>query len=150
MLHNPLLENKTEYKSEVLGEYLYNLLDQTFVIPQSFRFNIIEVSDGFVGRMDLISKQLYGDEAYQDILCKLNGISNPFELNEGDILIVPELDHIVDFYYVENEDEKEPTESSSASTTPQPKNKNEKRKPNEAVVGEKRFKIDPSKKVIIY
>ena len=68
MLQNPLLENKTEYKSNVLGENVYNLLDKTFAIPEKFRFNIIEVTEGFIGRMDLISRQLYGDDSYQDIL----------------------------------------------------------------------------------
>ena len=28
--------------------------------------------------------------------------------------------------------------------------KNEKRKPNEAIIGDKRYKIDPTRKVIIY
>lgn len=149
MLQNPLLTYKSELKSNVLGQQVYNLLDQTFQIPNDFQYNVIEVTEGFIGRMDLISKQVYGDTKYQDILCKLNGISNPFELNAGTVVVLPDISYIDDFYYYESPEERDP-ESNEAANKPVAKSKKEKRKPNEAVIGEKRFKIDPNRKVIVY
>lgn len=149
MLQNPLLTYKSELKSNVLGQQVYNLLDQTFQIPNDFQYNVIEVTEGFIGRMDLISKQVYGDTKYQDVLCKLNGISNPFELNAGTVVVLPDVSYIDDFYYYESPEERDP-ESNEAANKPVAKSKKEKRKPNEAVIGEKRFKIDPNRKVIVY
>lgn len=149
MLQNPLLTYKSELKSNVLGQQVYNLLDQTFQIPNDFQYNVIEVTEGFIGRMDLISKQVYGDTKYQDVLCKLNGISNPFELNAGTVVVLPDVSYIDDFYYYESPEERDP-ESNEVANKPVAKSKKEKRKPNEAVIGEKRFKIDPNRKVIVY
>lgn len=149
MLENPLLINKSEIKSEVLGEKVVNLLDKTFRIPPEFDYNVVEITKDYIARMDLLSYQLYGTNKYQDVLCKLNGISNPFELNEGDIIICPDVADISYFYYLENPDERDP-ESEGAAKQPKAKGKNEKRKPNEAVIGDKRFKIDQTRKVIIY
>lgn len=149
MLQNPLLTYKSELKSNVLGQQVYNLLDQTFQIPNDFQYNVIEVTEGFVGRMDLISKQVYGDTKYQDVLCKLNGISNPFELNAGTVLVLPDVSYIDEFYYFEDPEERDP-DSSESMNKPVAKTKKEKRKPNEAVIGEKRFRIDPNRKVIVY
>lgn len=149
MLQNPLLTYKSELKSNVLGQQVYNLLDQTFQIPNDFQYNVIEVTEGFIGRMDLISKQVYGDTKYQDVLCKLNGISNPFELNAGTVVVLPDVSYIDDFYYYESPEERDP-ESNEAANKPVAKSKKEKRKPNEAVIGEKRFKIDSNRKVIVY
>ena len=122
------------------------LSDSTFVIPQEYQYEILEVSDRYISRPDLLAHDVYGDTLYTDLLCKLNGISNPFELNKGMLIIVPSPECIMDFMkdvtieelddYVENK--------------PTPKNKTDKRKPNEAVVGDSRFKIDKNRGVIIY
>ena len=149
MLENPLLINKSEIKSEVLNEKVVNLLDKTFRIPPEFDYNVVEITKDYIARMDLLSYQLYGTNKYQDVLCKLNGISNPFELNAGDIIICPDISDISYFYYLENPDEKDPQAEGSAKR-PKAKGKKEKRKPNEAVIGDKRFKIDPTRKVIVY
>lgn len=149
MLENPLLVNKSEIKSEVLDEKVVNLLDKTFRIPDSFDYNVVEITKDYIARMDLLSYQLYGTNKYQDVLCKLNGISNPFELNEGDIIVCPKNSDISYFYYLENPDERDP-DAEGSGKHPTPKGKKEKRKPNEAVIGEKRFKIDPTRKVIVY
>ena len=149
MLENPLLQNKYEIKSKVLGENIINLLDKTFLMPYVFDYNVVTVTSDFIGRMDLISKQAYGTDKYQDVLCKLNGISNPFELNEGDVLILPDVSELYKFYYSQTNSEME-EDTENTKELPTAKAKNEKRKPNEAVIGEKRFKIDSSRKVVIY
>jgi hypothetical protein len=40
-------------------------------------------------RMDLISVQYYGTSDHLDILCKFNNISNPFSLERGQLLRIP-------------------------------------------------------------
>lgn len=149
MIENPLLVNKSDIKSKVLGEQIINLLDKTFVIPNKFEYSTMEITEDFVARMDLVSKYIYGTEKYQDLLCKLNGISNPFELNEGTIIIIPEYEYLPDFYFFEKNSDKE-QENTENTTVPKAKKKKEKRKPNEAIIGDKRFKIDTSRKVIVY
>ena len=58
----------------------------------------IRVSDDYVARPDLRSLAVYGTDQYADILCKINGISNPFELNAGMILLIPNLSNLTFFY----------------------------------------------------
>lgn len=41
-------------------------------------------------RPDLVAKKVYGDDSMLDFLLKYNGISNPFSLNTGDVLVVPD------------------------------------------------------------
>jgi hypothetical protein len=47
------------------------------------------VTEDYIGRIDLISRQIYGTESYADYILKYNGISNPFSIGEGDILFLP-------------------------------------------------------------
>ena len=149
MIEHMLLTNKQVIKSEIIGENVINLLDKTFQIPESFDYNVIVVDGEFIARMDLVSKRIYGSDKYTDLLCKLNGISNPFELNEGTPIVVPELTELPKFYYTEKNYEIDPAINAEIRK-PIPKGKKEKRKPNEAVIGEKRFKIDKTRKVVIY
>ena len=51
---------------------------------------IVRINKHYVARPDLVSLAIYGTDRYGDILCKINGISNPFELNENMMLICPE------------------------------------------------------------
>ena len=147
MLLYSILNNKTTFKSEYLEDTIYNLLDQTFVLPKKgFDYNVFEVSEEYIARPDLISYDAYGDTMFTDVICKINGISNPFELNAGMKLILPSPDYILDFAiipsFTESEKENKPT--------PVAKVRQEKRKPNEAIIGDSRFKIDPASGVIIY
>lgn len=150
MLINSLLNNKTIIKSNYLNDYLFNLGDKTFQIPREFLYQVIEVTESFVARMDLISLHVYGTDAYSDVLCKLNGISNPFELNVGTKIIVPEMTDMLKFYYKETANESDGTSTGENKKKPQAKAKTDKRKPNEAIIGDKRYKVDTTSKVIIY
>ena len=145
MLQNSMLLLKTYIKSKLLKENIVDLSQQTFVMPEWFTYNIIEVSKDQVARPDLVSMNVYNTDIYGDVICKINNISNPFEINEGDRLIIPTIDTLDSFYtndpYI---DEDNPTQR------PVKKNKKDKRKANESVVGDVRFKIDSSNKVIIY
>lgn len=146
LLHTSLMF-KNNFSSEYLGEEMINLLDTTFVIPEYYNYNIFEVTEEYVARPDLISYDAYGDEMYTDVICKLNGISNPFELNKGTKLIIPSPEHIMNFITKPSAND---IESDEKLNRPIAKQKNEKRKPNEAIVGDKRFKIDRTSGIIIY
>ena len=146
LLHTSLMF-KNNFSSEYLGEEMINLLDTTFVIPEYYNYNIFEVTEEYIARPDLISYDAYGDEMYTDVICKLNGISNPFELNKGTKLIIPSPEHIMNFITKPSAND---IESDEKLNRPIAKQKNEKRKPNEAIVGDKRFKIDRTSGVIIY
>lgn len=154
MLLNLLLQNKKQIFSKWLGEDIISLSDQTFIIPKTpFAYRVVEVTEDYIARPDLISKMLYGTDMYGDLLCKLNGISNPFELNVGDILMVPDVSDLGGFLYNAPREELDSTyeESVNGETkVPPVKRKQDKRKPNEAIMGETRFKIDNNRNVIIY
>lgn len=140
--------HKTKYHSDFLGEDVWNLLDRTCDFPLNFDFTIVRVDkEKYIGRPDLISMDAYGDPVFADVICKLNAISNPFELNVGMVLIIPSVSDIVKFAHKAPLSEKE---TSYEDTVPSPKKKNEKRQANEAVVGDKRFKIDAAKGIVIY
>ena len=93
----------------------------------------------------LISLDAYGDTCYADIICKLNGISNPFELNIGMEIIIPVPEDIGLFYVEPGEMD----DDNIYKPTPVTKT-NKKRGANEAVIGDSRFKIDAVNGIIIY
>ena len=144
---------KSDIKSEYLGESIHNLLDQTFEIPDTYSYNIFEVTKEYIARPDLISLDAYGDTMFADVICKLNGISNPFELNINTKLIIPSPENIMDFTrapYINEIDENWGNNSITNSNTDKVKTKKSKRQPNEAIVGDSRFKIDSNIGIIIY
>lgn len=141
------LEGKTIIKSNYLDHDIYNYLDTTFEIPGTIMIDLVKVTKDYVARPDLIALKAYNDDSYTDIICKLNGISNPFELNEGDLLVMPSFEELERFIVRPNTGELEDTEQKNV---PVSKKLNEKRKANEAVIGDKRFSIDKNKRVIIY
>ena len=83
--------------SDYLNEDILDLMNYTFEIPESYTYNIFEVTKEYIARPDLISLDAYGDGMFTDIICKLNGVSNPFELNEGMKLIIPSPEDIMKF-----------------------------------------------------
>ena len=149
MIKHTVLNNKKQLHSDWLNENVINLLDPSFVIPNSYEYEILEVTEKYIARPDLLSKDIYGDSLYSDLLCKLNGISNPFELNVGMLLVIPSPDCIMEFMKTPTIEE---CDSASNNDTNKPiaKNKNEKRKANESIIGDSRFKIDKSRGIIIY
>ena len=112
----------------------------------------IRVIDDYVARPDLISLAVYGTDQYADILCKINGISNPFELNEGMILLIPNLSTITFFYKSRSASATFESDSTPISSTKKnfQKTKAERRSPAEQTVGSKNFVVDLSNKMIIY
>lgn len=99
--------------------------------------------------MDLISQEVYGDDLYADTLSRLNGPANPFEITDDLYLMLPSYENLSDFNVNPSESWSEAKITKSAKR-PKPKTKNEKRKPNQAIVGSKRFNIDAQSKIIVY
>lgn len=148
MHQSSILYNKSQIHSDFLDEDIWNLLDETYTVPQMFNFNVFKIKEEkYIGRPDLISLDTYGDPVFADVICKINGISNPFELNVGNIIMVPSQEDVVNFPHPAPIDEKE---GENEIVKPTPKSKKEKRSANEAIVGDKRFKIDSAKRIVIY
>ena len=136
---------------------------------------MIIVEKYYVARPDLISLAVYGDDKYGDMLCKLNGLSNPFELNEGMILYIPDIttlnkfyasidtesDILEEFKHLKNENpfniySSDYTGNNSIDETIEKKKKNlqkyknERRSPGEQTVSDTNYVIDRSLGVVIY
>ena len=96
MLDYKIIENKAPIKIVKNGQTFSctDLLSETFKKDLTISGNPIIVNEYYVARPDLISQAVYGTDKYADILCKINGISNPFELNENMLVFCPTIDYM--------------------------------------------------------
>lgn len=158
MLDYLTLENKkklTVNYDDGTSEQYIDLLTQTSQYATCGAAEVVVVNEHYVARPDLISFALYGDDKYADIICKYNGISNPFEMNENDILVCPQ---VFEFERVLNAgtvseliDTKQKRQSISKDNKLEyQKYPDEKRSPGESVVGDKNFVIDKSLGLVFY
>jgi len=152
MLNYRIIENKNVITNK--GENYIDLLSTTFdksIIPKG---ELLVVNKYYIARPDLISLACYGSDRYADIICKLNGISNPFEMNENDILFIPEIDYLHNCIFSKGQNQsdiiKEESDEIHINTSTYQKKKNEKRSPNEQTIGEKTFTIDKSLGIVFY
>lgn len=150
MLLHTVLNNKKKIYSDWLQTNVINLLDPSFRIPSKYDYEILEITEKYIARPDILSKDIYGDAIYSDLLCKLNGISNPFELNVGMLLVIPSPECIMEFMKTPTIEECDTNSKNNSLNTPIAKPKNAKRKANESVIGDTRFKIDKAKGIVIY
>ena len=156
MLNYASLASKPEMSRTIDGkkvsykDLLCHTLNDEESVFEGIEF--IRVIDDYVARPDLISLAVYGTDQYADILCKINGISNPFELNEGMILLIPNLSTITFFYKNRSASATFESDSTPISSTKKnfQKTKAERRRPSEQTVGSKNFVVDLSNKMIIY
>ena len=144
------MSNKVYSTEGFSGENHYDLLYQTFRIPKDFKYNVYVVTDEYVARPDLLSLHVYGTVNYADVLCKLNGISNPFELNDGMYIVAPDANDIPLFYTIDHSKEDAIQSGVTSDAKKLQKKKNETRKANEQVVGDRNFRIDRNSKIVIY
>lgn len=136
-----------------------DLLSKTYNdnIDVSVGLTFIEVTHEYIGRPDLVSLAVYGDEEYTDILCKFNSISNPFELNEGMILWCPRHD-IMEVLSDRIDDgigngiisEDEQIIENNTSKTNNKKLLSDNRSPNEATIVDHNYIITDDNQYIIY
>lgn len=150
MISYPVMSNKVYSTEGFSGENHYDLLYQTFRIPKDFRYNVYVVTDEYVARPDLLSLHVYGTVNYADVLCKLNGISNPFELNDGMYIVAPDANDIPLFYTIDHSKEDAIQSGVTIDAKKLQKKKNETRKANEQVIGDRNFRIDRNSKIVIY
>lgn len=96
----PSVENCLTISEEGKEEYL-NLMSKT---TGDFNKKMLEsvsekiyITDIIESRPDILSKSLYNDETDLDILLMINGISNPFSVEEGMVLISPNKETLSSF-----------------------------------------------------
>jgi len=84
-LKNRLIDQNT-------GEEYFDLTAPSFEYQADFGIKALHyVTGDQAGRIDLVSETYFGNGRYIDAICILNGITNPFSVSEGDILIIPNL-----------------------------------------------------------
>ena len=155
MLNYDLLANKPnmDINNELGIDLLYKTLN--YVDDGSERGQFLNVNEYYVARPDLISLAVYGDDKYADIICKLNGISNPFELNENTVLFIPTFEYMN--FIIDKTGHNKHTNKiedsdviSSSNKIGAQKEKNEKRSPSQQLVGDTNYIIDKSLGVVFY
>jgi len=143
------------YKPKVTrnGITFIDLMGKNFTPVEGVDGDFIIVNKYYVARPDLISLAVYQTDSYADIICKVNGISNPFEMNEDDILFLPHVDYMANCVkytpessdFIESEDEEIKKISKSNK-----KRFDEIRGSNELIEGEDNFIIDKSMGLVFY
>jgi hypothetical protein len=113
------------------------------------------VNEYYVARPDLISLAMFGSDKYADIICKVNGISNPFELNEDDVLLIPNIEYLNDCLNKNREASEVIKDPQNDFIQPidinnRQKKKNERRSPNEQTIGDSNYIIDKSLGIVFY
>lgn len=155
MLDYKILKNKGKlYKKNSNGttEEFLDLLTKSCNSMDSTAGDIIIVNKYYIARPDLISLAVYGSDEYADLICKYNGISNPFELNENDVIVLPqyhEFQNLIDTVNnttseLVNDDVSDNINYSSN------KKKSDRRSPAQTTTGDKNFIIDKSLGVVFY
>lgn len=148
-----------QYKNIVSkdGETFFDLGSETFDKDLKITGSFIIVNHMYIGRPDLISYAIYGTDEYADIICKINGISNPFELNENDLIFIPSMDYILRCCKVLNDTDSDFVESEDTTlnitidnSVKNQKNLEERRSSWEQVKGDKNYVLDNTTGLIFY
>ena len=88
MLKSGILSKKKEIINSI-GQKVTDLIQSTFKFPKTLiRSSMARVGEFEKMRPDLISNRLYGTQDGWDLLLKFNAISNPFSINDGDVLYI--------------------------------------------------------------
>ena len=135
MLNSTILNKKPDTAGIDNGNILKDLSYQTLPINfynQEFEFDIILVDKSFEFRPIFIVETTYNNKNYWDLFLKINRISNPFDIQEGDILITPpfsffdnlNLSSANNFENVFQNTVKELNKERAGKTDPRRKNKN--------------------------
>ena len=95
MLISKLLRSKGLFTKKN-GEVVVNLISSTFSFEGGGKTvgGYVVISEDEAMRPDLTSNRIYADHKYWDVLLKYNGISNPFSIIPGEVLISPILGKI--------------------------------------------------------
>jgi hypothetical protein len=90
MLISKLLKAKNIF-TKLNGDVIIDLISSTFSFEKIGKTTegFIRVKSEEVMRPDLVSVRIYSDQKYYELLLKYNGISNPFSIDENEILLAP-------------------------------------------------------------
>jgi hypothetical protein len=84
---------KNKLIDENSGEFYFDLTAPSFVYEADLGIKALHyVMPDQVGRIDKIAEIYFGNSEYIDAICVINNIFNPFIIQEGDILVIPNLD----------------------------------------------------------
>lgn len=83
---------KNKLVNERTGEFYFDLTAPSFIYDADLGIKAIHyVMPDQVGRVDKISEIYFGSTQYIDAICVVNNIFNPFSLQEGDVIVIPNL-----------------------------------------------------------
>lgn len=153
-LNYNIIDNKKIAKTSTGEEYI-DLMSQTYNYePDKADGEFMVVNKYYVARPDLISLVAYKDDKYADFICKVNGISNPFELAEDTVLFIPNAELLPMYSSGAKEQSAkiadENTDVLSSFSTGHQKRRNEKRTSNEQLIGESNYTIDRTLGIVFY
>jgi len=83
----PIFKRPDGIEIKDLTSSMFNLQSGNYI-----SYNVYRVPKEFEMRPDLISGAVYNNSVYAELILKYNGISNPFSIKEGDIILIPNLD----------------------------------------------------------
>lgn len=128
-MQSKILSQKPVYRKN--GEDIIDLTYQVVEFKgESVIVNIVAVDEDSEMRPDLISYTAYGVPDYWDFILKFNGISNPFSIEVGQYLLIPDISYM----------------SSQIKTNSNTKNSADKVR-QQYIDESKKSKIDPKKVV---
>lgn len=83
---------KNKLVDETTGEFYYDLTAPSFIYDADLGIKALHyVMRDQVSRIDKISNIYFGSTEFIDAICVVNNIFNPFSIQEGDILVIPNL-----------------------------------------------------------
>ena len=72
------------------GEVILDLISSTFKFGENrTSAGVIIVNNDEIMRPDLVAERIYSDQGNWDAILKFNGVSNPFSLDEGEVILAP-------------------------------------------------------------
>jgi hypothetical protein len=83
----PLYTRPDGVKIKDLTNSMFNMKTGNYI-----SYTVYKVPKEYEMRPDLISGAVYNNSQYTELILKYNGISNPFTIKEGDIILIPNLD----------------------------------------------------------
>jgi len=89
MFDSYILSRKPSKTIDDRSETIIDLAARTLKSVKARFQTIAKVIDGEQARPDLVSLRVYGEDTYQDQICKINGIPNAYSLDVNDVLFIP-------------------------------------------------------------
>ena len=96
--------DRKEEVTDVRGNRIIDLTKSIFSrnTGQIQDYRVVRMTDVYQMSPDLISQYMYGTDEYTEFILKFAGISNPFTLDEDDILLIPNVTQAIGMMEAEN------------------------------------------------